>query len=251
MISTVPNAAVLFNEKYPGTILSSVEIKRLIGEGKIPAVKLGGYWIVDTDDPTIDAIAQILKPRPKPKMPKSISKTTAHRSEIKILFDEFLSEFNETKESALEYLFSKREEDIFVSLILKGEQQTLEQLGERWETSRERIRQILLKCEEKLVEEFTCRIQARKKVALLKEDAINKAISDVAESKRVFKHPDDAQIAELPLPCRARHSLCHAGLQTVGEVRSLQDEELLHIRNLGNGTLNEIKQVVYEEEPRE
>jgi len=71
---------------------------------------------------------------------------------------------------------------------------------------------------------------------------------DVVENSKVTKKydsvTDDTPLEELELSLRAYNSLMRAGVTTVGELRSMSDEELMKVRNLGRKAMEEVKSVL-------
>lgn len=56
----------------------------------------------------------------------------------------------------------------------------------------------------------------------------------------------NAAVENLPLSVRAIHCLRRADIKTIGQLREYSDEDLFKIRNLGEGTLREIKRALAE-----
>jgi DNA-directed RNA polymerase alpha subunit len=50
--------------------------------------------------------------------------------------------------------------------------------------------------------------------------------------------PDDMPIASVEFPPKVRQALIAAGLRTIGKIRETPDTEILRIQDLGQGSLN-------------
>jgi hypothetical protein len=50
--------------------------------------------------------------------------------------------------------------------------------------------------------------------------------------------PDDMPIASVELPPKVQQALIAAGLRTIGKIRETSDTEILRIQNLGQSSLN-------------
>jgi DNA-directed RNA polymerase alpha subunit len=50
--------------------------------------------------------------------------------------------------------------------------------------------------------------------------------------------PDDMPIASVELPPKVQQALIAAGLRTIGKIREASDAEILRIQNLGQSSLN-------------
>jgi DNA-directed RNA polymerase subunit alpha len=61
------------------------------------------------------------------------------------------------------------------------------------------------------------------------------------------KGHDNAAIEELPLPTRTINALKKQGIETLGELTSLSDDELADVKNLGEKSVEEIKKLLKKE----
>lgn len=80
----------------------------------------------------------------------------------------------------------------------------------------------------------------------IKNDEDQKLANEVialTENMR-YAQSEDTLIDELELSVRSYNCLWRAGINTLGELRRLSDDDLMHIRNLGRKSYNEIKSVL-------
>ena len=56
--------------------------------------------------------------------------------------------------------------------------------------------------------------------------------------------PDDTPLEHVQLSARIRNALNFGGFKTVGEVRTASDAELLSLQDLGQGSVNHIRETL-------
>ena len=128
----------------------------------------------------------------------------------------------------------------------------LEEIGKEYNVNRERIRQIEASALRKLRRQSTARIFILGVDCVKKIDeeraAVYKQRRDqeqeiVREWARKELDPDNIPIEDLDMSMRAFNCLNRAGYKTLGQLKGTTIEQLKEIRNLGEGTLQDIIKV--------
>jgi RNA polymerase sigma factor (sigma-70 family) len=149
---------------------------------------------------------------------------------------------------------SQRESEVLKMAMIDN--QSLEEIGEKFNLSRERVRQILEKARHRLLR----RLSATKNLEAIIQDlrltngSLTKTIKDLegklnlppslppTSTDRLLATPID----ELELSVRAHNCLKAANIKTLGELAQLQEYELLKFRNFGRKALNELSYLLEE-----
>lgn len=69
-------------------------------------------------------------------------------------------------------------------------------------------------------------------------------VEDIEETPKSSSLTDTTPLEDLELSVRAYNCLRRAGVTTVGQLRSMSDEELMKVRNLGRKSMEEVKSVL-------
>lgn len=146
--------------------------------------------------------------------------------------------------------------------------ETYVQIGQKLGVQQERIRQILIKCIHKLrhpsrarllrygIAEYICQYGDKCKEAAY-EEGYQKGFKNAgpdgrervpvcnpygANQRVPVSSVERINIEELDLSVRAYNGLKRANLNTVGDVMMKSKQEILHIQNLGKGSLRELEE---------
>lgn len=123
---------------------------------------------------------------------------------------------------------------------------SLDEIAGTLYVTRERVRQIILKAGRKLVHPS---VMCKMRVVSLKEYDDLKRKYDLLYAQVNGTLPKDITnrfIEDLDLSVRSYNALKRNGIQTVGELFGLSDEELSKFRNLGDKSKKEIKTKLYD-----
>lgn len=135
------------------------------------------------------------------------------------------------------------------------DQLTLEEIGERFNVTRERVRQVLAKAERKIrhpqvllairvvpLKDYVDLVKERDelltKIAILTDHMEAEKGKEAADIEREINLGKD--IAELDLTVRAYNCLRRHGVKTIEDLAEMTIDDLYHVRNLGSKSRTEV-----------
>jgi len=78
----------------------------------------------------------------------------------------------------------------------------------------------------------------------LRAERLARESEEMAEHEPTPELPDETPIREVNFPARIKNALFPAGLETVGEVREISDEDLLSLPNFGKGSVIHLRRML-------
>jgi len=218
------------------------EVADFMGRSKASAAAWlsNGIYIAKTDEPQAEKCFKYL-----PVFPESL---------YCAIFGEKAYDVPVTWEKDLEYIFKNLpvRENLYIHLYFK-ECMTYEDIGKQDGLTKQRVRQIVMKGLNRLRHPYSRNIliygliDGLKEFATIEEEKELTILKLTGQSSEYLKEiikkgkdPLSIDIVDLGLGVRARNCLLRSGIRTVGELKKIEQYQLLKMRNLGEKSLNEI-----------